>query len=206
MEAVAARAATSTPVLYRRWPDRTALPRETLVPMAMEAIPYADTGSSRSDKTGLLWIRFSVTRRASHRGGPPHRSPKREPFGSSTSSDGSRAWTRQAPEGVPMCSLSRAATGVTTLMGRPNCSTRRGKSRRSHCEVRFGSVEINSSSKWCSRRASPMASRGSGPPERPWTGARAARSRSGSARSSVQSALFGSAASGMRSANRHDPA
>ena len=54
MEAVAARAGTSKPVLYRRWPDRSALLRETLVPLAKAAIPDADTGSYREDMLAIL--------------------------------------------------------------------------------------------------------------------------------------------------------
>ncbi len=60
MEAVAARARTSKPVLYRRWPDRAALLRDTLVPLAMDAIPQPDTGSYRGDMLAVLhgWRRF----------------------------------------------------------------------------------------------------------------------------------------------------
>ncbi len=60
MEAVAAAAGTSKPVLYRRWPDRAALLRDTLVPMAMQAIPHTDTGSYRSDMLAILhgWADF----------------------------------------------------------------------------------------------------------------------------------------------------
>lgn len=60
MEAVAARAGTSKPVLYRRWPDRAALLRDTLVPLAMQAIPTPDTGSYRADMLAVLhgWRRF----------------------------------------------------------------------------------------------------------------------------------------------------
>lgn len=54
MGSVAARAGTSKPVLYRRWPDRSALLRETLVPLAKEAIPDADTGSYRDDMLAIL--------------------------------------------------------------------------------------------------------------------------------------------------------
>ena len=65
MEAVAARAATSKPVLYRRWPDRAALLRETLVPLLMEAIPHADTGSYRGDMLAILrgWAEFFASPR-----------------------------------------------------------------------------------------------------------------------------------------------
>ncbi|MDN4611572.1 TetR/AcrR family transcriptional regulator [Arthrobacter burdickii] len=60
MEAVAARAGTSKPVLYRRWDSRSALLRDTLVPLAMEAIPHTDTGSYRSDMLAILqgWADF----------------------------------------------------------------------------------------------------------------------------------------------------
>ncbi len=60
MEAVAAAAGTSKPVLYRRWPDRAALLRDTLVPMAMQAIPHTDTGSYRGDMLAILhgWADF----------------------------------------------------------------------------------------------------------------------------------------------------
>ncbi len=60
MEAVAARAGTSKPVLYRRWPNRAELLRDTLVPMAMDAIPHADTGSYRGDMLAILqgWADF----------------------------------------------------------------------------------------------------------------------------------------------------
>ena len=54
MEAVAERAGTSKPVLYRRWPDRAALLRETLVPLAKDAIPESDTGSYRDDMLAIL--------------------------------------------------------------------------------------------------------------------------------------------------------
>ena len=60
MEAVAARARTAKAVLYRRWPDRAALLRDTLVPLAMEAIPHQDTGSYRTDMLAILrgWKAF----------------------------------------------------------------------------------------------------------------------------------------------------
>jgi AcrR family transcriptional regulator len=60
MDAVAARARTSKPVLYRRWPDRAALLRDTLVPLAMQAIPHEDTGSYRDDMLAILngWAAF----------------------------------------------------------------------------------------------------------------------------------------------------
>lgn len=54
MEAVAATAQTSKPVLYRRWPDRSALLRDTLLQVATAAIPHEDTGSYRSDMLATL--------------------------------------------------------------------------------------------------------------------------------------------------------
>jgi len=54
MEAVAVAAQTSKPVLYRRWPDRGALLRNTLLRIATAAIPHEDTGSYRSDMLAIL--------------------------------------------------------------------------------------------------------------------------------------------------------
>jgi AcrR family transcriptional regulator len=54
MEAVAAAAGTSKPVLYRRWPDRAALLRDTLLKMATTAIPNEDAGSYREDMLAVL--------------------------------------------------------------------------------------------------------------------------------------------------------
>lgn len=54
MEAVAAEAGTSKPVLYRRWPDRGALLRDTLLTIATAAIPHEDTGSYRQDMLAIL--------------------------------------------------------------------------------------------------------------------------------------------------------
>ncbi|MCV7171646.1 TetR/AcrR family transcriptional regulator [Mycobacterium manitobense] len=54
MEAVAAEAKTSKPVLYRRWPDAAALIRDTLVNLATTAIPHHDTGSYRTDMLAVL--------------------------------------------------------------------------------------------------------------------------------------------------------
>jgi AcrR family transcriptional regulator len=54
MEAVAAAAHTSKPVLYRRWPDRAALVRDTLLQIATSAIPHEDTGSYRTDMLAIL--------------------------------------------------------------------------------------------------------------------------------------------------------
>ena len=53
MEAVAA-AGASKPVLYRRWPDRASLLRDTLLKMATAAIPNEDTGSYREDMLAIL--------------------------------------------------------------------------------------------------------------------------------------------------------
>jgi len=54
MESVAATARTSKPVLYRRWPDRRALLRHTLLGSALAAIPSEDTGSYRGDMLAVL--------------------------------------------------------------------------------------------------------------------------------------------------------
>lgn len=54
MEAVAAEARTSKPVLYRRWPDATELVRDTLLGVATAAIPHEDTGSYRGDMLAVL--------------------------------------------------------------------------------------------------------------------------------------------------------
>jgi AcrR family transcriptional regulator len=54
MDAVAASAHTSKPVLYRRWPDSRALLRETLLGVARASIPPRDTGSYRGDMLAVL--------------------------------------------------------------------------------------------------------------------------------------------------------
>lgn len=54
MEAVAGRVGTSKPVLYRRWPDRSALLRDVLLRRATRVIPTADTGSYRTDMLAVL--------------------------------------------------------------------------------------------------------------------------------------------------------
>ena len=66
MDAVAAAAHTSKPVLYRRWPDRRALLRDTLLGIAMTAIPSDDTGSFRSDMLAVLrgWAELFTGERA----------------------------------------------------------------------------------------------------------------------------------------------
>ncbi|MGE0217193.1 TetR/AcrR family transcriptional regulator [Mycolicibacterium sp.] len=66
MEAVAAAARTSKPVLYRRWPDRRALLRDTLLGIAVTAIPSADTGSFRGDMLAVLrgWAALFTGERA----------------------------------------------------------------------------------------------------------------------------------------------
>jgi AcrR family transcriptional regulator len=58
MEAVAAAAKTSKPVLYRRWPDRASLLRDTLLQIATAAIPHDDAGSYRADMLTVLrgWL------------------------------------------------------------------------------------------------------------------------------------------------------
>ena len=52
MEAVAAAARTSKPVLHRRWPDRASLLRDTLMRIATTAIPHED--SYRGDMLAVL--------------------------------------------------------------------------------------------------------------------------------------------------------
>lgn len=54
MEAVAATARTSKPVLYRRWADGRELLRDTLLRTAKAAIPHQDTGSYRTDMLAVL--------------------------------------------------------------------------------------------------------------------------------------------------------
>lgn len=54
MEAVAAAARTSKPVLYRRWSDSASMLRDTLLRMATAAIPHEDTGSYRGDMLAIL--------------------------------------------------------------------------------------------------------------------------------------------------------
>lgn len=54
MESVAVAAHTSKPVLYRRWPDRRALLRDTLLGIATTSIPSPDTGSFRGDMLAVL--------------------------------------------------------------------------------------------------------------------------------------------------------
>src|SRR5690349_2483261 len=54
MESVAARAQTSKPVLYRRWPDRMSLLRDTLLEVATAAIPHGDQGGYRADMLAVL--------------------------------------------------------------------------------------------------------------------------------------------------------
>lgn len=58
MDAVATVARTSKPVLYRRWPDRSSLLRDTLMRIATAAIPHEDTGSYRGDMLAVLrgWV------------------------------------------------------------------------------------------------------------------------------------------------------
>lgn len=55
MDAVAQRAGTSRPVLYRRWPDRNHLVRAAVVhASARSPLEAPDTGSLRGDMIGLL--------------------------------------------------------------------------------------------------------------------------------------------------------
>ena len=55
MDAVAVRAGTSRPVLYRRWPDRHALLRDTLGHLGRrDAVVAPDTGSLRGDMLALM--------------------------------------------------------------------------------------------------------------------------------------------------------
>jgi AcrR family transcriptional regulator len=54
MEAVAAAARTSKPVLYRRWPDAATLLRDTVLDVATTAIPHEDTGTYRTDMLAVL--------------------------------------------------------------------------------------------------------------------------------------------------------
>lgn len=55
VDAVVKRAATSPPVLYRRWPDRDALVRATLAhALRRNVLPVPDTGSLRGDVLTLM--------------------------------------------------------------------------------------------------------------------------------------------------------
>ena len=61
MEAVAAAAKTSKPVLYRRWPDSRALLRDVLLrTVVAAAAPNDDTGSYRTDMLAVLqaWMKM----------------------------------------------------------------------------------------------------------------------------------------------------
>jgi AcrR family transcriptional regulator len=66
MEAVAAKAKTSKPVLYRRWPDSRALMRHVLLREAVATIPHEDTGTYRGDMLAVLrgWVKMCRGRRA----------------------------------------------------------------------------------------------------------------------------------------------
>lgn len=98
MEAVAVRAATNKPVLYRRWPDRAALLRETLVPLAMEAIPHTDTGGYRGNMLAILrgWAEFFASPRGPSRwrsSAPCLTIPSLpRPFGAGSSPGARRPW------------------------------------------------------------------------------------------------------------------
>jgi AcrR family transcriptional regulator len=97
MEAVAARAGTSKPVLYRRWPNRAALLRDCLVPLAISAIPTEDTGSYRGDMLAILhgWAHVLTGPTgivaAAVVGAMPHDSDLAEAF-----RDGVIGWRKQA--------------------------------------------------------------------------------------------------------------
>lgn len=55
IDAVAARAGTSRPVLYRRWPDKYALVRAAVAHAAeRETVPIPDTGTLRDDTVALM--------------------------------------------------------------------------------------------------------------------------------------------------------
>lgn len=54
MEAVAAAARTSKPVLYRRWPDSRTLLRDVLLRAVVSATAAGDTGSYRTDMLAEL--------------------------------------------------------------------------------------------------------------------------------------------------------
>ena len=66
MEAVAAQAKTSKPVLYRRWTDRRALMRDVLLRAAVATMPHDDTGSYRTDMLAILrgWVSMCTGRGA----------------------------------------------------------------------------------------------------------------------------------------------
>jgi AcrR family transcriptional regulator len=97
MDAVAARAKTSKPVLYRRWDNREALLRDTLVPLAMHTIPHEDTGSYRDDMLAVLngWARFFASPTGAIApaivGAMPHDPELREAF-----REGVIGWRKQA--------------------------------------------------------------------------------------------------------------
>lgn len=97
MEAVADRAGTSKPVLYRRWSDRGALLRDCLVPLTQSAIPAEDTGSYRGDMLVVLeaWREFFTGRNgvvaAAIVGAMPHDPELAQAF-----RDGVIGWRKQA--------------------------------------------------------------------------------------------------------------
>src|SRR5918999_1360059 len=100
---------------------------------------------------------------------------------------------------------SRSSVWLTVVTGTPSFSIRCGRSRRSHSETRLGRVETITSSKPGSWRADLTASKGSSWPTIPSTGPPEARSISGMAVSSVQSAPPLRGSLGIRSAKVAGP-
>ncbi len=114
MEAVAAAARTSKPVLYRRWPDRAGLLRDTLLRIATAAIPHEDTGSYRERHA----------RDPARLGRPVHR-PQRRPD--------ARRDRRGAT--IPSCGRrSRTTSSAGASRRWPRCSQRH-RARRRTCRV-----------------------------------------------------------------------
>src|SRR4051794_21509093 len=93
--------------------------------------------------------------------------------------------------------------GMIAVTGSPSPRTRATRSRRSHFEIRRGSVEMMISSNAPVATASWTATNGSGPPASPPTGRPAALASSRRALSSVQSASRRSSTSGTSSVKRH---
>jgi hypothetical protein len=84
--------------------------------------------------------------------------------------------------------VARRPSAITTVTGTPNPSTRVGRSRRSQCDTRSGSVEMMTSSNAPSVRASRTATKGSWSPMRASTWPPAASSSSGAASSMTAAA------------------